>query len=47
MTLYSPPSLHLEAGAKVQTVDGACTRQVDEVWHSHSEYMKKVYESLK
>lgn len=47
MTLYSPPSLRLKAGAKVQTVDGVYTPQVDEIWHSHSEYMKKVYESLK
>ncbi len=47
MTLYSPPSLHLKAGTKVQTVDGVYTPQVDEIWHSHAEWMKKVYESLK
>ena len=46
MRLYSPSVLRLKAGQTVQTVDGAYTTQVDEVWHSHADYMARVYESL-
>lgn len=45
MTLYAPPSLRLTKGSKVQTLDGVYTPQTDEVWHSHSDYMARVYEA--
>lgn len=47
MTLYSPSSIRLTAGQKIQTSEGAYTPQVDEVWHSHAEYMARVYEAAK
>lgn len=47
MRLYSPSSLHLKAGQPVQTIHGTYIPQVDEVWHSHAEYMQRVYEALK
>lgn len=46
MRLYSPSLLHLKAGQPVKTTDGVYTPQVDEVWHSHADYMARVYESL-
>ena len=47
MRLYSPSSLHLKAGTKVETIHGTYIPQVDEIWHSHAEYMQRVYESLR
>lgn len=47
MRLFSPLSLHLKAGAKVQTIHGEYIPQVDEVWHSHADYMSQVYQALK
>ncbi len=47
MRLYSPSSLQLKAGQPVQTIHGTYTPQIDEVWHSHAEYMQRVYEALK
>lgn len=47
MTLYSPPFLKIPAGTAVKTSDGIYKAQVDEVWHSDSEYQKRVLESLK
>ena len=46
MRLYSPSSLHLKAGMKVETIHGTYVPQVDEIWHSHAEYMARVYEGL-
>ena len=46
MRLYSPSSLHLRAGQPVQTIHGTYVPQVDEIWHSHSEYMRRVYDGL-
>lgn len=36
--LYQPPSLRLQAGQPVQTMDGVHLPQVDEVWHSDARY---------
>lgn len=47
MRLYSPSSLHLKAGTKVQTVNGEYIPQVDEIWHSHADYMARVYDAMK
>lgn len=47
MRLYSPSSLHLKAGTKVETIHGIYIPQVDEIWHSHAEYMARVYEGQK
>lgn len=46
MRLYSPPSLHLKAGTKVETPYGTYIPQVDEIWHSHAAYMDRVIESM-
>lgn len=47
MRMYSPSSLHLKAGTKVETIHGTYVPQVDEIWHSHADYMARVYESLR
>lgn len=47
MRLYSPSSLHLKAGQPVQTIHGTYVPQVDEIWHSHADYMQRVYESFR
>lgn len=47
MRLYSPSSIHLKAGTKVETIHGTYVPQVDEIWHSHADYMQRVYESLR
>ncbi len=46
MTLYSPPFLSLPAGTEVKTSLGLYRSQTDEVWHSDSEYQKRVREAL-
>lgn len=46
MRLYSPPSLHLKAGSKVETIHGTYVTQVNEIWHSHAAYMDRVAEAL-
>jgi hypothetical protein len=46
MRLYSPPSLHLKAGTKVETIHGTYVPQTDEIWHSHAAYMDRVREVL-
>jgi preprotein translocase subunit SecA len=46
MKLYSPDLLRLKAQTTVQTLDGVYTSQIDEVWHSHSQYMDRVREGL-
>lgn len=45
MRLYSPSSLHLKAGQQIETIHGIYVPQVDEIWHSHADYMQRVYEA--
>lgn len=47
MTLYSPPFLRLPAGTEVKTLDGIYRSQAEEVWHSDTEYQRRVREALK
>ena len=47
MQLYSPEMLRVKKGNPIQTTDGVYTPQVDEVWHSHSQYMDRVREALR
>ncbi len=47
MTLYSPPLLHIPAGTEIKTPQGIYRAQVDEVWHSHADYLERVQEALK
>lgn len=47
MTLYAPPFLKVPAGTIIKTSQGLYRSQTDEVWHSDSEYQKRVLESLK
>lgn len=44
MQLFSPDSIHIKAGTEIQTKDGLYKAQVDEIWHSHDQYMKRVQE---
>ena len=46
LNLYQPPTLHLKAGTKVQTVEGIYQAQTNEVWHSDKRFReleRKVY----
>jgi len=46
MQLFSPDSIHIKAGTEIQTKDGLYKAQVDEIWHSHDQYMKRVQEAF-
>jgi len=37
-TIYQPPTLRLNAGTSVQTVDGLYKAQGNEIWHSEQRY---------
>lgn len=37
-SIYQTPTLKLQAGVKVETIDGVYTPQTNEVWHSEMRY---------
>ena len=42
MRIYQTPTLKLEAGTEVKTVDGIYIPQVPEIWYSESKYLEMV-----
>ncbi len=47
MQLYSPDTLEILAGTKIQTKQGLYRAQVDERWYSADLYLKRVQEALR
>jgi hypothetical protein len=40
LRLYQPPTLFLEKGKTIHTVEGDYTPQINETWHSQDRYQK-------